>query len=241
MKKLIILILLFLFVIIGCQDDSSILAPDNDYASDEMTKGRPILGLDIDTSDKTADDSDLDYLEDADEDTNVYPSLSRKERVSARYYDNHKIVDDTDDLNNGHKFSVTEYVTINNDTELKIDESYKGGIHGEVKVIAKIKFYKGTVKENTNVTMTVNVDDGTLTFLPSMDFNQDVELYLKFEGLDLTNVNEKDIEFLYLAKDGTTGSVNFKEIIFDEQNGILEFKETKIPHFSRYGWTRTRT
>jgi uncharacterized protein YcfL len=45
MKKLAILILLSLFVLVGCQDDSSILAPNNDYASDEMSKGRPILSF----------------------------------------------------------------------------------------------------------------------------------------------------------------------------------------------------
>ena len=50
MKKLVILILLSLFVLVGCQDDNSILAPNNDYASDELTKGRPILGLDGDNS-----------------------------------------------------------------------------------------------------------------------------------------------------------------------------------------------
>ncbi len=77
MKKLAILILLSLFVLVGCQDDSSILAPNNDYASDELSKGRPILGLDGDTSYRTADDDiNLDNLEDADADPIIKPILT---------------------------------------------------------------------------------------------------------------------------------------------------------------------
>lgn len=137
-------------------------------------------------------------------------------------------------------FSVTKLVKRDKDTELIIDESYEGGIHGEVKVIAKIKFYKGTVKENTKVTMTVNVGTGVLSFTPSMEFDKDVELYVKFEGLDLTGVKEKDIDFVYMANDGSIASISYKEILVDESSGTLELKECMVPHFSRYGWTRKK-
>ena len=73
MKKLAILILLSLFVLAGCQDDNSILAPNNDYASDDLSKGRPILGLGDDSFITTEDFDNLDDLEDADSGDKVKP------------------------------------------------------------------------------------------------------------------------------------------------------------------------
>ena len=58
MKKIAILILSALFLITGCQDDNSILEPDNDYANYEMSKGRPILNDDL----KFTADSDVSDL-----------------------------------------------------------------------------------------------------------------------------------------------------------------------------------
>ena len=89
--------------------------------------------------------------------------------------------------------------------------------------------------------MTVDSENGTLSFSPSMEFNKDVELYVKFEGLDLTDLKNNEIDFVYMANDGTIGLINYKEIIFDKSSGILELKECKVPHFSRYGLTRTTT
>ena len=37
---------------------------------------------------------------------------------------------------------------------------------------------------------------------------------------------------------GVYKSIQYGEIIVDKQSGILELKEGKIPHFSRYGWVR---
>ena len=63
MKKLSILILVSLFVLSGCQDDNSILSPNNEYANYEMSKGRPILSLGEDDL-KFTEDSDLSDLTD---------------------------------------------------------------------------------------------------------------------------------------------------------------------------------
>jgi anti-anti-sigma regulatory factor len=101
------------------------------------------------------------------------------------------------------EFSITEYVKTDEDTELIIDRCYEGGIHGEVKIISKLKFYAGTIKQNTYITMTVDDVNGTISFDPSMKFNKDVELYVKFEGLDLGDLSEEYIDFVYLANDGS--------------------------------------
>ena len=46
MKKVTILILLSVLFIVGCNDDSSILEPSNNYSVDDLSKGRPILTYD---------------------------------------------------------------------------------------------------------------------------------------------------------------------------------------------------
>ena len=58
MKKLAILILSALFLITGCQDDKSILEPDNNYINAELTKGRPIFNYD---NSDGLDDLDLNF------------------------------------------------------------------------------------------------------------------------------------------------------------------------------------
>ena len=49
MKKLASLIIFTLAFLVGCQDDNSILEPNNDLAN-SLNKGRPILSLDDDGS-----------------------------------------------------------------------------------------------------------------------------------------------------------------------------------------------
>jgi len=76
-------------------------------------------------------------------------------------------------VSNSQGYSITKFVPNDEDTELIIDDNYVGGVHGEVKIIVKLKFYAGTVKEDNFVTMHVNDKNGTVTFEPSQIFNKD--------------------------------------------------------------------
>jgi hypothetical protein len=86
--------------------------------------------------------------------------------------------------------------------------------------------------------MSVDDENGTITYSPSMNFNKPAELYLKLEGLDLYDISKNSIDFAYHDPTGSFGQVDYKEIIVDISSGIVELKEGKIPHFSRYGFTR---
>jgi len=64
MKYLLILIFLTSFVFVGCNDDNSILSPNENYSSDDLSKGRPILNYDLDNFKITSDDDLIDEEED---------------------------------------------------------------------------------------------------------------------------------------------------------------------------------
>ena len=136
------------------------------------------------------------------------------------------------------EFSTSMWVKPSSDYELIIDRNYSGGVHGEVKVIAKLKFYAGSVSQNTLISMSIDDETACITFSPAMVFNKVAELYVKFEGLNLSDVDPGNLDFLYLKDDGTVGQIEYKEIIFDQSSGILELKEGKIPHFSRFGFVK---
>ena len=140
-------------------------------------------------------------------------------------------------LNKGTGFSVTKMVKANKNTKMSIKDDFEGP-NGKVKVDIKIDFKKGTVPNDTEITMTFNTENGVLTFSPHMIFNKDAQLELKYDGLDLDGVEEGDINFLYLAPDGNYEPIDKTKIKIKVKNGELSLKHGKIPHFSRYGFIR---
>ena len=140
-------------------------------------------------------------------------------------------------LNKGTGFRVTKMVKANKNTKMSIKDDFEGP-NGKVKVDIKIDFKKGTVPNDTEITMTFNTENGVLTFSPHMIFNKDAQLELKYDGLDLDGVEEGDINFLYLAPDGNYEPIDKTKIKIKVKNGELSLKHGKIPHFSRYGFIR---
>ncbi len=150
-----------------------------------------------------------------------------------------------------NQFSVTEYIDIEHGGELIIDESYSGGPHGEVKVIAKFKIYENTVTEPLMVTMTIDDETGAIAFSPSTIFNRSADLYVKFEGLDLSNVDPDNVKFIGQTPDNNVYPVQYESLDIDISSGIIELKvEPFIVDYSqisynvmeiggsRYGFTR---
>ena len=123
-------------------------------------------------------------------------------------------------------FSVTKYIKGNDGGELRIDDRYFAGPHGEVKVIAKLKLDKNTFTGNYNITMTVDDVTGAAKFSPVIIFTKPAtEFYLKFEGLDLSGVNPSDVKFQDFLPDGTVKDIDeIEALIVDVPSGIIELK-----------------
>ena len=94
-------------------------------------------------------------------------------------------------------------------------------------------------KYGDEIEISMQLDDSSLmfTFLPSMEFNKNLMFGFEIEGLDLRHiVDENDVKFVYLAPDGTYQVLETDKIKIDVNKGIIEFIDSEIPHFSRFGF-----
>ena len=98
---------------------------------------------------------------------------------------------------------------------------------------------------------TIDDETGAIVFSPSTIFNRSSELYVKFEGLDLSNVDPDNVQFIDQTTDNNVYPVQYESLDIDISSGIIELKvEPFIVDYSqisynvmeiggaRYGFTR---
>lgn len=136
------------------------------------------------------------------------------------------------------QYSTSGWIYKNTDSEFIIDESRPGGFRGEIKTIVKLKFYKHSVSRNAFVTLTADDVSTSCTFGPSQTFLKPGYLYVKYEGIDLTEIDPEEIIFVYMDANGVYVEIQYGEVKVDIQSGTLELIDGIIPHFSRYGFIK---
>ena len=231
MKKLTILILLSIFLITGCQDDNSILEPDNNYAKDEMTKGRPILSLD--TEDKIILGND-EFGELEEDEANNNPTLNNRENT-----EHEKLRVKQIDVKTKH----SKILTINSDKGGKIYlyHKWKNDNDQNSKLKAVLDIPLGAFKGNLTFEIIFDVENYAVELYPSpYKFDKPLLLDLVFENVDLTDFDPNVFVFDYLDGDEPENLI-VKSVDMDIKNNRLNIKEAELHHFSRYGWTRSRT
>ena len=228
MKNLTILILLSVLVLTSCQDDSSILSPNEDISSDELLKGRPILNYDLDSY-KLVDDIDLI---DEEEDTIIKSDLTKRE-------------------NNGHEklrvkardFSIkhSKVLTINSDKGGKVylNHKWKNNNNENSILRATLDIPRGAFENELTFEIIFDLENYAVELYPSpFKFNKPILLNLKFENVDLTNFDPEAFVFDYL--DGEQENLKYRSIEVDLETNSVVIIGAELNHFSRYGWTRTR-
>ena len=137
-------------------------------------------------------------------------------------------------------FTVTGLIKADKKSKLQIKEKYDGGPHGEVKVEIKVDFPEQTVAEDTYITMTFDPETGITTFLPHMIFNHKAKVSVKYEGADLSNIDEDALNFLYWNENGEYIPVDKKKykIKVKKNEGKVEVKDVQDLDFSRYVFAR---
>jgi hypothetical protein len=140
-------------------------------------------------------------------------------------------------LSTENSFSVTKEIKGKDGGELRINEYYNGP-NGEIKIIAKLKFDRNAFIGTQDITMTIDDVNGTVTYSPPMSFVKPAHLELRFEGLDLSEINTDSVDFVYHDPLGFFGPIDYRELKVEIPRGVLELKDGKIPHFSRYGFSR---
>ncbi|MFZ0452851.1 MAG: hypothetical protein WCE54_18815 [Ignavibacteriaceae bacterium] len=121
--------------------------------------------------------------------------------------------------------------------DLNIKYPVKGGAN--VKIKAKIEIPAGAYTGEKNITMIINSTTGTATFSPNTAiFYKPLIFDLDIQGIDLSGVDPKSIDFVCLNTDGSFEPVEYKKIKVKVNKGELEVNNALIPHFSIFGWTR---
>jgi hypothetical protein len=133
-------------------------------------------------------------------------------------------------------FQASAYIDGATGGEIRIDEEYKGGPFGEVKVKAKIEFKKGAFSGIKYITMYLNSESGNATFLPHTTFNIDAIYNADIRGIDLNGITKQNVKFVYQAEDGTYEYIDNTNLDVDVNNGKLKVDNARLPHFSRYGF-----
>ena len=92
--------------------------------------------------------------------------------------------------------------------------------------------------KDASVFITMIVDDATAStqFYPEMIFKNFPSFSITYYGLDLSNINPEDIEFKYIANDGSIEDVKYDSFTVNIELGMLSVRNAKLPHFSRFGF-----
>jgi hypothetical protein len=233
MKKLVLFILISLFILSGCQDDKSIIEPNNDYANYEMLKGRPILSYDLDSYKLTDDSDSFDDLEDSDIIIKPLDLLSKNKNCSAELEYVKPNVTKT-------KYSQT--LTINGDKGGKVYlmHIWKKNNGSIARLYAILDIPIGAFKGILTFEIIFDLDNYAVELYPSpYQFDKPVLLSLMFEHIDLSDLDVNNFSFQYL--DGAKEDITYKSACANLDQGMIRIIGAQLNHFSRYGWTRTTT
>jgi len=137
-------------------------------------------------------------------------------------------------------FSRTKLIDGEDGGVIKIKESYIADDGHRVRIDAKLKVPKNAFDGEVNITFTIDDEYAGASFSPEMVFDKPVELKMKFEGIDLEELNLSDgkYDFLYIDDNGNSETVLNDGIEVDESRGKIKLKKAFLNHFSRYCFTR---
>ncbi len=123
---------------------------------------------------------------------------------------------------------------------ISINDEYSAADGEIVKVFASIEFPAGAFFGDSdlsyNIEMTLDDETTSESFSPHMYFNKYPVYNVRYEGLDLSNVNTDEIKFMFRGDDGSVEELEYDPIRIDTSAGTLEVQNVKLPHFSRYGF-----
>lgn len=105
-------------------------------------------------------------------------------------------------------------------------------------VYAFLYFPAGSFSGTKRMTMTINPEDLSGTFGPSMEFSSPVLFSALFTGLSLNGGNGSSYVFIYEAPNGQQTVIPNSFLYINSNKGVLGILNAQIPHFSRYAFVR---
>ncbi len=85
------------------------------------------------------------------------------------------------------------------------------------------------------ISATLSSETLTADFSPSpMTFDKPIYYTVEYFGVDLSGINKDEIDFYYVAEDGSLQKAEYAELYVEDD--WLCVVDAKLPHFSRYGF-----
>jgi hypothetical protein len=130
-------------------------------------------------------------------------------------------------------FSTTRVVKADENTTLRIKKDYESEA-GPVKVDAKVMLKRGSVAEDTEVTMTFNAEAGTISFFPGLTLAKDAQFEFRFNYSDLPEIDKDRLEFFYLNKDGDLESAEEESLRLNIYTNEITLENNRLTQLSRF-------
>ena len=141
---------------------------------------------------------------------------------------------------NSVSFTNSERISGSEGGHVMLVTEYDGGPHGVVKIDSKLEIKQGSFSGTLEISITCFPEEGLVQFGPSYVFDKNLEYTLVYEGIDLSGVDPNNVEFCYIAADGSLVEAENLGIDVDVEAGKIKVDKAFIPHFSRYGFVNRR-
>jgi hypothetical protein len=89
-----------------------------------------------------------------------------------------------------------------------------------------------------DITVTIEDSVAVMDCGPSMSFQRPLICLQTFTGLDLSNYDVGEIDFMYIHNDGRYTPVPRTTLLVNKTLGLVSVLDARINHFSKYGWVR---
>jgi hypothetical protein len=143
---------------------------------------------------------------------------------------------------------ATKFVTISKSINgvlggmLSLNQDVYNTERNLVHVNANFQIPTGAFVGIQSIIMTVDVDNGSISFFPHMSFLNTCKLDYELQNMNLTNLeftpSDKNAEFVYFNDNGKIDSIENLGVSLNYNSGYLSVNKAKIDHFSRYGFIR---
>ena len=121
---------------------------------------------------------------------------------------------------------------------IKVSGKYLAADGSKIEVKSELKFQKGAFEGKRVITQKIHTKYGYTEFQPAMEFDIPAEYKIELKGLDVANMDTKNLNYIYMSPDGGYEAVDHEFILIDKLKGKLKVEKVKLPHFSRYGFVK---
>ena len=95
---------------------------------------------------------------------------------------------------------------------IKLSGKYLAPDGSQIEVKSELKFAKGAFEGKRVITQKIHTKYGYTEFQPPMEFDIPAEYKIELKGLDVKNMNTKNLNYIYMAQDGGYEAVDHRQL-----------------------------